>query len=322
MAVELPLDPQANKIKVAHVATIDLSLRCLLLNQLSSLQESGYATTGISSPGSHVAALEERGIRHIAVPMTRSVSPVSDLLALWRLYDVMRRERFTIVHGHTPKAELLGQLAARLAGVPVVVDTFRGIYNGAEVGPFKRWLFATMARLAASCADVVLCQSREAMDAAVRSGICRYDRIVFLGNGIDIRRFDRHTLNPRDIHRARKQLGLDETRPVIGFVGRLVREKGILDLFDAMRWVRDRIPTAHQGPRRQEEERHHHAARRGAGQGSELGARQRDPDEIQRPDAGRERRRRRGDGRARALGRGDGDREVAGPPVEHGAPTD
>jgi glycosyltransferase involved in cell wall biosynthesis len=229
-------------VKVAHVATVDLSLRFLLLNQLGSLREAGYPITGVSSTGPHVPALHDRGIRHIPVPMTRSVTPITDLMALWRLYRVMRRERFTIVHCHTPKAELLGQLAARLAGVPVIVDTFRGIYDSADIGPFRRWLFVTMARLAASCADLVLCQSREAMEAAVRARVCQPNRIALLGNGIDLRRFDRRSLDPQDLQVARKELGIESAQPVVGFVGRLVREKGILDLFRAMRLVRERLP--------------------------------------------------------------------------------
>ena len=60
--------------------------------------------------------------------MTRNLTPLADLVSLWRLWRVMRRERFTIVHTHTPKAGLLGQLAARLAGVPLVVNTVHGFY--------------------------------------------------------------------------------------------------------------------------------------------------------------------------------------------------
>ncbi len=231
-------------IKVAHVATVDLSLRFLLLNQLQSLNQAGYSITGMSATGPHLAALREHGIRHIPVTMTRSITPIADLTALWRLYRIMRRERFTIVHCHTPKAELLGQLAARLAGVPIVVDTFRGIYERAGSGRFRRWLLITMSRIAASCADLVLCQSREAMATLVREKFCEPDRIALLGNGIDIREFDRTKLNPVDLDIARKALGIDPTRPVVGFVGRLVREKGILDLFQAMRLVRAQVPNA------------------------------------------------------------------------------
>ena len=231
-------------IKVAHVATVDLSLRFLLLNQLESLSEAGYAITGISAGGPHVPILREHGIRHIPVPMTRSITPIGDLAALWRLYRIMRDERFTIVHCHTPKAELLGQLAARLAGVPIVVDTFRGIYDRAGGSRVQRRVLFAMSRIAASCADLLLCQSREAMDALVREKFCEPERIAFLGNGIDIREFSRDRLDASDLDAARTALGIDPSRPVVGFAGRLVREKGLLDLFAAMRLVRAQFPEA------------------------------------------------------------------------------
>ena len=116
-----------NAVKIAHVTTVDQSLRGLLLNQLQSLQAAGYEVAGISSPGGDVLVIEAAGIPHFAVPISRNLTPLADLASLWRLYRVMRRERFTIIHTHTPKAGLLGQLAARLAG---------GLFGGARVG---RW---------------------------------------------------------------------------------------------------------------------------------------------------------------------------------------
>jgi glycosyltransferase involved in cell wall biosynthesis len=101
-----------------------------------------------------------------------------------------------------------------------------------------------LARVAASCADLVLCQRREAMDELIRHGVCRPDRVSLLGNGIDTRRFDRASLAAADLDRARTELGLDPSKPVVGFVGRLVEEKGIVDLFQAMRVVRERVPGA------------------------------------------------------------------------------
>ena len=229
--------------KVAHITTIDLSLRYLLLNQLSYLQQAGYDVSGISSPGPDVPALEAAGLRHIAVPITRNFTPLADLVAMWRLYRVLRREHFTIVHAHTPKAELLGQAAARLAGVPVVVDTFRGIYYRQDMHSLWRRLFILMARLAAGCADLVLSQSQEAIHLAIRESICPSGKIKFLGNGIDLQRFNRSRVERAQLSRLRLELGLTLETPIVGFVGRLVHEKGILELLEAARLVQKQIPA-------------------------------------------------------------------------------
>ncbi|MCC7451603.1 MAG: glycosyltransferase family 4 protein [Anaerolineae bacterium] len=230
--------------KVAHVTTIDLSLRYLLLNQLISIQQAGYAVYGISAPGPDVPTVEANGIHHIAVPMTRNFTPLADLIALFRLYRVMRRERFTIVHTHTPKPGLLGQIAARLAGVPIVINTLHGFYFHDNMRPFWRRFYITAEKIAARCSDVILSQSSEDIQTAIDEKICRPDQIKHLGNGIDVRRFDRAALDPAVVAQKRAALGIPDSVPVVGFVGRLVREKGILELFEAARMVLDRVPNA------------------------------------------------------------------------------
>jgi glycosyltransferase involved in cell wall biosynthesis len=233
------------RVKVAHVATADIALRTLLLNQLRGLQRAGYDVVGISSPGPEVAAIEEAGIRHVAVPMTRRpFTPAQDLAALWRLYEVFRRERPAIVHTHNPKPGLLGQLAARLAGVPVVVNTLHGYYFQPSTHPALRRLYITLERVAARCSDVILSQNREDIRTAVREGISRPPRMQYLGNGVDVRRFDPASLSPETVTAKRKEVGLPEGCPVVGFVGRLVREKGLPELFAAAAAVRAKLPQA------------------------------------------------------------------------------
>lgn len=229
-------------ISVAHVTTVDTSLRYLLLNQMREILQAGYQITGISAEGCHVEAIEASGIRHISVPLTRNVTPLTDLVALWRLFWIMRREQFTIVHVHTPKAELLGALSAHLAGVPIVVDTFRGIYCRRDMHPFWRWFFSRLAQISASCADVVLSQSREAMQMAIEEGVCPAEKIKYLGNGIDVSRFDRACVDHDSIAQHRAEFGISSRAPVIGLVGRLVEEKGILELLQAAAEVLQHFP--------------------------------------------------------------------------------
>jgi glycosyltransferase involved in cell wall biosynthesis len=229
---------------VAHITTIDLSLRLLLLNQLRWIQQHGYEVMGISSPGPDVPVLESSEIRHIPVPMTRQFTPLADLSTLGRLVQIMRRERFTIVHTHNPKPGLLGQVAARLAGVPIVVNTLHGFYFHDHMPPHWRQFYINMERIAARCSDVILSQNREDIDTAVRSAICRPTQIRHLGNGIDIERFHRRRLNPARVAALRRSLGFAESDQIVGFVGRLVAEKGILELLEAAQTIRRQLPSA------------------------------------------------------------------------------
>jgi len=229
---------------VAHVTTADVSLRYLLSNQLQAVRARGYDVSGVSAPGPDVAALEALGIRHDAVPMTRRLTPLADLGSLLRLYRLMRRRRFTIVHTHNPKPGLLGQVAARLAGVPVVVNTLHGFYFHPRMRPWVRRFHVRLEKLAARCSDLVLSQNEEDVATAIREGIVPSERIRHLGNGIDVRRFDPERLGPEAGLRSRTSLGIAANAPVVGFVGRLVAEKGVRDLLQAFRLVRERFPEA------------------------------------------------------------------------------
>lgn len=228
---------------VAHVTTVDMSLRYLLLNQLRWIQAAGYEVVGISAPGPHVPIVEAAGIRHIGVPMTRAMDPLADLRSLHALYEVFRRERFDLVHTHTPKPNLFGQLAARAARVPHVVSTVHGFYFHDDMPRGRRRVFVELERISARCSDVVLSQNPEDLETAVREHIAPRSKLRLLGNGIDLQRFAPDQVPPETLVGLRSQLGLEGAAPVVGFVGRLVAEKGLLDLFRAAARVRERYPT-------------------------------------------------------------------------------
>jgi glycosyltransferase involved in cell wall biosynthesis len=225
--------PTQRRVRVAHVTTVDLSLRYLLANQLGYLQRLGYDVTGISATGPDVPWLESRGLRHIAVPMTRAITPFADVRALAELTLLFRRERFDIVHTHTPKAGVLGQLAARAAKVPHVVTTIHGFYFNERTKPLKRAFYVGLEKLATRPTEKVLSQNPEDVKTAIAEGICRPDQIELLGNGIDLTRFHPGAVSAETIAKTKAELGIPTDALVVGFVGRLVEEKGILELFRA-----------------------------------------------------------------------------------------
>ena len=230
--------------RVAHVTAVDLSLRYLLLRQLQSLQAEGYRVVGVSTPGAHVPTIEAEGVRHIPVPISRRLSPIDDLKSIWRLYQVMRRERFTIVHTHTPKPGLLAQVAARLAGVPVVINTLHGFYFHEHMHPIARRFYIAMEWIAARCSDVILSQNREDIRTAIGEGICAPDRVTYLGNGIDLARFDPARVAENEVRARRQELGIPDGAEVVGFVGRLAaRRKGFLDFLAAGQRLVERRPN-------------------------------------------------------------------------------
>ena len=230
------------RVRVAHIATLDISLRYLLKNQLLSLVDAGYEVTGISGPGEHVESLVAAGIEHIAVPMTRRVTPLHDLGSLFELWRVMRKERFDIVHAHTPKPALFGQLAARLAGVPVIVNTLHGLTFRDDTPAVKRRLLILLEKVCARLSHFILSQNPDDIETFVKEGIAPREKLRFLGNGIDVRRFHAPRIPAETTSRLRADLGTLPGQKVVGFVGRFVIEKGILELVAAMAEVAKKVP--------------------------------------------------------------------------------
>jgi glycosyltransferase involved in cell wall biosynthesis/ribosomal protein S18 acetylase RimI-like enzyme len=231
-------------LRVAHLTTTDLTLRYLLLGQLRRLAEEGYEVTAISAPGPNSAAIEAAGVRHLPWRnATRSWNLVADLRAFAELVRLLRRERFDLVHTHNPKPGVMGRVAARLARVPLVVNTVHGLYATPEDPLVKRIAVLGLEGLAARCSDLEMYQSEEDLRWARHIRLVPPGRSELLGNGTDLKRFDPDRMGTERAAELRAELGLPVGALVVGAVGRLVAEKGYRELFAAARAVRARDPN-------------------------------------------------------------------------------
>jgi glycosyltransferase involved in cell wall biosynthesis/ribosomal protein S18 acetylase RimI-like enzyme len=237
--------PDGEPVRVAHIATIDMTHRFLLIGQLRRLRDEGFAVAAISAPGRYAAELEAEGIRHIPwTNATRSWNPGADLRALRELLDIMRRERFDIVHTHNPKPGILGRFAGRIAGCPVVVNTVHGFWATPDDRPGRRLPVMGLEWLAARCSDLELYQSAEDLTWARRSGLVSTRRSRLLGNGTDLSRFDPSAVSPSRLEDLRRGFDIPLNAPVIGTMGRMVGEKGYREFFTAAREIRRVMPEA------------------------------------------------------------------------------
>ncbi len=158
------------------------------------------------------------------VPMVREISPASDLSCLFRLWALMIRGRYDVVHTHSSKAGFLGRFAARLAGVRAVVHTPHGFYFLNQKGGAKRSFYLTLERLAGRITDRMIALSPTEMGEAVDNGIIVPKRVVLIENGIQLpARRDSATIS-----RLRNTLA-PGARHVIGTVARFTPQKGPFD---------------------------------------------------------------------------------------------
>lgn len=239
----------SENMRVAHLTTVDLSLRYLVLPQMTGVVTIGGDAIGISADGPHVREIEDLGIRHIALTgATRSINPRSDLTAMVALWTILRRERPDVLHTHTPKPGIYGRIIGRLAGVPAVLNTVHGLYATPDDAFAKRAVVYALEALAARFSDRELIQSAEDFRLVTEHRITRPGRTELLGNGVDLERFrpDEGSTGERNV--TREQLGIAPDKIVVGTVGRLVEEKGFIELFDAAHRLDDRFVLVVIGP--------------------------------------------------------------------------
>jgi len=217
---------------------------CLVLGgRLRALREAGFRVTLLSSPGELLDRTAAReGVESVALPMRREMAPLADLVALVRLCRLLYRLKPEMTEFSTPKAGLLGSIAAMLCGVPARVYFLRGLKLETATGMKRRILLATE-KIAAACSHTVLCNSDSLRNQALALGVAPESKLHLLGNGssngVDVERFSPGKNN------LRSRLGLPLNAPVVGFVGRLTRDKGLPELIEAFDAILAARPEAH-----------------------------------------------------------------------------
>lgn len=236
-------------IRIVYIVTAPRqSVRLFLRGHLEFLRKNGFEVFLIAPPGPDLEdAARREGVQGIPVPIEREIAPLRDLVTLFRLYREIRRLRPDIVNAGTPKAGFLGVLAAYLAGVPVRVYHLRALRLETTAG-FKRRILGWTERIAARCATRIVAISRSLAERFVELGLGPRDKIVVFGhgssNGIDAERFERTPTRAEAAKALRLRLGFAPDDFVIGFVGRIIPDKGIVHLFEAFRIILHEVPSA------------------------------------------------------------------------------
>ncbi len=222
----------SNKIKIIRATTVSMSLDAFCNGMLKELSHK-YEVIALSSPGEELEMVAEReGVRTIAVPMERHISVKHDLVSLWRMIKVFRKEHPMMAHSMTPKAGLLCMLAAWLTRVPVRVHTFTGLVFPTATGMKRKILMATD-WLTCACATHIIPEGEGVKNDLLNNGITKKPLKV-LGYG-NVKGVDMEYYSLRDEVRNKvEEIGLRvESKFTFVFVGRIVRDKGINELCEA-----------------------------------------------------------------------------------------
>jgi glycosyltransferase involved in cell wall biosynthesis len=235
------------QIKVMHVVTDSIST-VLMRGQLAYLQANGFDLTLVSNPGDDLERTAHReGCSAFGVPMKREISPISDLLSLFKMCKLLLGIKPLICNSGTPKAGLLTGIAGWLTGVPCRVYTLRGLRMETAKG-LRKAILRIAEKVTCLCADRVVCVSASLRERAIALRLVPRKKTVLLGlgssNGVDPDRFEPTAERAVQAAVLRKNLGIQPSQPVIGFVGRLTRDKGVQELVAAFQMIREELPEA------------------------------------------------------------------------------
>lgn len=240
--------------RLVYTVTHAVTARSFLRGQLAFMAREGFDVSVVTGRDDEVSAAallalaEREGARVVFVPMAREIAPRRDVAGLVAMIRALRALRPDIVNASTPKAGLLGMIAARVLRVPRRIYLVRGLRLETERGARRRVLCATE-RVASACATDVVCVSRSLRDVVVRGGFAPAGKTRVLGdgasNGVDATRFSPSEANLARAGALRRELDIPSDAPVVGFLGRPVADKGVEELLAAMSRVRARVPDVH-----------------------------------------------------------------------------
>ena len=232
------------KIKICCVVSSDITLRFMLLGQLNFLLKQEYDVYAVCSDGEHLKYIEGQGIKVKKIKFKRKIfTPISDIKAFVSLYFYFRKEKFSVVHVHTLKPEFYGQIAAKLAGVPVILNTLHGFDFAEDDISIKKSLFLFIEKIAAKCSTRIFVIGKHIIKRAIKEKIGKIELFKYLGRDIDTDRFDPDKFSESFIIQKKKELGISSDKKIIGIVARLVVEKGYLNLFEAFRVIVKKHPN-------------------------------------------------------------------------------
>jgi len=230
-----------NRVKsengLVRVTTVPISLKLLLTGQMSFMKNAGFDVTMISAIGDEIeSVIEYEGVRHKVIPFTRKISPLKDFFCLVLLIKFFHSKKPDIVHTHTPKAGLLGMIAARICGVPIRIHTIAGLPLMTATG-WKKLLLTFTEKITYWGSQHVLPNSHSMHDFIKDNMLCKKSKLDMIGygstNGIDLKRYSTHALNFERVREIKESINYEESICYLLAVGRVVRDKGIMELVNS-----------------------------------------------------------------------------------------
>ncbi|MEX2592216.1 MAG: glycosyltransferase family 4 protein [Anditalea sp.] len=223
--------------KLIRITTVPLSLKLLLADQMKFMKAAGWDVLMVSADGKEVNEVVKReGCAHQVIPFTRRITPFQDLYCIWQLIKLFKKEKPDIVHTHTPKAGLLGMIAAGIIGMPIRIHTLAGLPY-VLTAKRKKKILIVMEKLTFRICSELWPNANSLKDFILSEKLVDISKVKVIGagssNGVDLAKYDRNGLKENHLVAAMMRVAPGENDFIMLAVGRLVKDKGIEDLVEA-----------------------------------------------------------------------------------------
>lgn len=222
-------------MKIIELCAIDATMHSLLRELNTEIKSQGNDLICVCSKGKNTKKLRDDGFNVINLNINRAINPLFNIISLYNLYKLFKREKPDIVHVHTPVAAVLGRIAAKKANVPIVIYTAHGFYFHKGMSHIKYNIILKIEKyLAKHYTDFIFTQSEEDRKTALENIFIDKSKILTIGNGVDVwGEFNPKNIEKDKINELYKEFNLNKNDKIVTFIGRLVKEKGVIDLLEA-----------------------------------------------------------------------------------------
>lgn len=233
-------------MRIVQLTAIDASQQRLLRTLNVKTIEEGIEVHSIAKEFEDASLMRKDGIIFHDINFDRKISPISNIKTIISLIKVLKIIKPTIVHVHTPVAAVLGRIAAKFAKVPVIIYTAHGFYFHDGMSKKQYNLFFNIEKyIGRYFTDYIFTQSYEDFELAKKHKfLSRHNRnnYLWISNGIDLEeKFNYKNINSDEILKLKDKLKITDDEVVVSFIGRLVEEKGIFDLLDALKYTKSKV---------------------------------------------------------------------------------
>lgn len=236
---------KSDSLVVLQMCAVDFTARQFLKPLARELHNQGYNVFLACAEGPYFKEMQDEGFHMINNPISRNANIINHIKSFRSTVKLLKSLRVDILHVHTPIAALIGRLAARVAKVPLTIYTAHGFYFHENTPSFRKKLLILLEKIGARCGDFIMCVSSEDAQTTLTEKITSSSKVAYIGNGVDTAHYNPHRFDIESRIHLRKEFGIPEDAAVFGIMGRLVREKGFFEFFEAAAIVKSQFPESH-----------------------------------------------------------------------------